>query len=495
MSITGTNNPFACDPVIFTATNSIVALGTITRVGNAFTFSVGFVWKINGTIYQNAAPITITVAEADAGYNRIDNAILNTSNSIELQQGLPSNAVALQPVEPENAILLTSWDISGASVSEEVPPIVGSYFLQKEFEKSQVVTASGLGVVIPLNIKGRNNIILVGSLTGVNGFSLANLNANPTYTEYPHEGKDYYIQNQTGHSVTLKNDISTVDIGFLSKDGNDIVVPNNGIVFFKNSSNKLQEIFRSYDSFDITLKADLVDGKVPASQLPSYVDDVIEVASFSALPTTGETGKIYVTLDTNKQYRWGGTAYVEIGTSNPFGVHILTKPISGNFYGNMIGLTTDNNISLVASNVYLFPFMPKKTLSIDNMYVNVATAGTSAIGKIAIYSELNGVPNSKLAETGDIDFSTVGIKTIPINFIFIEGVTYWLAYLSNVNCVLRALGSSSCPVISASDPLVSFNQAHFGYFQNSTSVFPNNINSSLLVRTSSGSVKTIFKAL
>jgi hypothetical protein len=60
------------------------------------------------------------------------------------------------------------------------------------------------------------------------------------------------------------------------------------------------------------LKADLVGGKVPSSQLPSYVDDVIEVANYAALPATGETGKIYVTLDTNKIYRWSGSAYVEI---------------------------------------------------------------------------------------------------------------------------------------------------------------------------------------
>lgn len=68
------------------------------------------------------------------------------------------------------------------------------------------------------------------------------------------------------------------------------------------------------DTPDISNKADLVDGKVPASQLPSYVDDVIEVASYSALPETGEEGKIYVTKDTNKSYRWSGTQYVEIAS-------------------------------------------------------------------------------------------------------------------------------------------------------------------------------------
>jgi hypothetical protein len=56
-------------------------------------------------------------------------------------------------------------------------------------------------------------------------------------------------------------------------------------------------------------------GKVAAAQLPSYVDDVVESASFAALPVTGETSKIYVTLDLNKTYRWTGTVYVEISAS------------------------------------------------------------------------------------------------------------------------------------------------------------------------------------
>lgn len=53
-------------------------------------------------------------------------------------------------------------------------------------------------------------------------------------------------------------------------------------------------------------------GLIPSSQLPSFVDDVLEYASFASLPVTGETSKIYVTLDTNKIYRWSGTVYVEV---------------------------------------------------------------------------------------------------------------------------------------------------------------------------------------
>ena len=61
------------------------------------------------------------------------------------------------------------------------------------------------------------------------------------------------------------------------------------------------------------------NGKIPSTQLPSYVDDVLEYASLSAFPATGETGKIYVALDTNKTYRWSGTAYVEISASLALG--------------------------------------------------------------------------------------------------------------------------------------------------------------------------------
>jgi hypothetical protein len=52
--------------------------------------------------------------------------------------------------------------------------------------------------------------------------------------------------------------------------------------------------------------------KIDATYLPSYVDDVLEVADFAALPGTGETGKLYVTLDTNLVYRWSGSVYIEV---------------------------------------------------------------------------------------------------------------------------------------------------------------------------------------
>ena len=69
------------------------------------------------------------------------------------------------------------------------------------------------------------------------------------------------------------------------------------------------------------LKADLVDGKVPASQLPSYVDDIVEgyyddgkfySDEEHAHEIEGEEGKIYVDLNTEFTYRWSGTIFVQV---------------------------------------------------------------------------------------------------------------------------------------------------------------------------------------
>lgn len=80
------------------------------------------------------------------------------------------------------------------------------------------------------------------------------------------------------------------------------------------------------------------NGIVPSSQLPSYVDDVLEYSSYSTLPTEGSTGIIYVTLDDNKTYRWSGSTYVEISKSLGLGETASTA-----FPGNR-GVELENDL-------------------------------------------------------------------------------------------------------------------------------------------------------
>lgn len=74
-------------------------------------------------------------------------------------------------------------------------------------------------------------------------------------------------------------------------------------------------------------------GRVPASQLPAYVDDVQEFANLAAFPATGAAGIIYLALDTNIIYRWSGSTYVDIASGDVAWSDITGKPTTVSGYG------------------------------------------------------------------------------------------------------------------------------------------------------------------
>lgn len=99
-----------------------------------------------------------------------------------------------------------------------------------------------------------------------------------------------------------------------------------GVKAYLEANNDLEHIFAGNDEVATEAWVALQEfatldenGKVPATQLPSYVDDVLEYANFAALPGIGEAGIIYVTLNTNLTYRWSGSAYIEISVSLALG--------------------------------------------------------------------------------------------------------------------------------------------------------------------------------
>ena len=122
------------------------------------------------------------------------------------------------------------------------------------------------------------------------------------------------------------------------------------------------------------------NGLVPTSQLPAYVDDVLEYASQSAFPATGETGKIYVALDTNLTYRWSGSAYVEISPSLALG------ETSSTAYAGNKGKANADAISAIQT-----------TLS---GLATVATTGN--------YADLTGKPNIPTVNDATVTFTQGG---------------------------------------------------------------------------------------
>jgi hypothetical protein len=117
----------------------------------------------------------------------------------------------------------------------------------------------------------------------------------------------------------------------LVKSGGDVTISDGVITVNDDSHNHIiSNIDNLQSSLDAKLNTSLKgaanglaeldsSGKVPSSQLPSYVDDVLEYNGKSSFPSSGETGKIYVDTSTNLTYRWSGSAYVEISASLALG--------------------------------------------------------------------------------------------------------------------------------------------------------------------------------
>lgn len=110
-------------------------------------------------------------------------------------------------------------------------------------------------------------------------------------------------------------------------------------------------------------------GIIPSAQLPSYVDDVIEVDTFSNLPGTGESGKIYIVQDTNLTYRWSGTGYVEISKSLALG------ETSSTAYPGDKGKATTDKLNKTSNKVVVGPTTVDP--STDKIVLNYQTHFTS----------------------------------------------------------------------------------------------------------------------
>lgn len=141
------------------------------------------------------------------------------------------------------------------------------------------------------------------------------------------------------------------------------------------------------------------NGLVPSSQLPSYVDDVLEYSAKSGVngfPNKGEAGKIYVDTSSNLTYRWSGSGYVEISPSLALG------ETSSTAYAGDKGATLATNLSNHTGNKSNPHGVTKAQVGLSNVDNTsdankpISTATQTALnGKYAKPS--GGIPKSDLA--------------------------------------------------------------------------------------------------
>ena len=149
------------------------------------------------------------------------------------------------------------------------------------------------------------------------------------------------------------------------------------------------------------------------------------------------------------------------------GVHVLTKPVTGRLYNvRTTGTALNTATSTVANTISLYPFIPANSLTISNLQITVSTGAPGGLIRLLVYSDLNGVPSSKLIESTSLDTTSAAIKTFTTSFTFTAGTVYWLGYYSNLAIPVNVYDAAQMTPISAS--------THFSAFTNVTAaaVFP-----------------------
>lgn len=220
----------------------IISLGTETIDGNEHTYE-DYTWQLGGVQVNNIGnPSIIVIPSATVGFKRKDISVFTPAGTIERVAGTETDGeVVTSPDVPEGTLYYKSYDIDGDTigVDPEPPAIDGSIYKKKIENTRWKSTQSGANVVIPFQAAGQSHYSVVHSgLISVAGFSTAAL-TTPMY-----EGQDVLFENQTGNPITLKNMFSGVNAPF--DLGADLVVPNEGKIWFRSRNGLLELIMKSW---------------------------------------------------------------------------------------------------------------------------------------------------------------------------------------------------------------------------------------------------------
>lgn len=163
----------------------------------------------------------------------------------------------------------------------------------------------------------------------------------------------------------------------------------------------------------------------------------VAVQNALSLTTTGTSGAATLVGSTLNipQYSGGGGGLQGIHAIVPLSSNQLTSCCA---YGSSFATT-----SIFTNRLYFTPFIPNQSFTSLSLIINVVTGTASALSKILIYSDLNGVPDTKLYESAELDCSTAGIKTALTTFNFVAGTTYWLAITCNISYTMSFINTAS----------------------------------------------------
>jgi hypothetical protein len=243
------------------------------------------------------------------------------------------------------------------------------------------------------------------------------------------------VAGRTGAVVVTKSDVGLSNVNNTSDLNKPISTATQAALNLKeNVANK--GVANGYASLDNT-------GKVPSTQLPSYVDDVLEFANFASFPATGTAGIIYVDLSTGYTWRWGGSAYTQI-LASPGTTDNVVEGATNKYFTEtrvrdtlLTGLSTATSTPVVATDSILTAF--GKLVAQVDLLKDVAPNARSAPYTLALTDRGLSVDTS--ANVTIPDNATVAFPvgaTIAITNVSGSAIT-----ISTVNDTLRLAGTSS----------------------------------------------------
>lgn len=184
------------------------------------------------------------------------------------------------------------------------------------------------------------------------------------------------------------------------------------------------------------------DAKVPAVFLPSYVDDTVEYPNYVSLPATGESSKIYVTLDDNKMYRWSGSTYIFLdahaGTADAATRLATPRTINGVSFDGTENISFPvGELTQANENVASFTAVSNKAYMIGANTLTVTLPANPVSGdKISLYDTLTTCTSLTLDGNGKkvngASSKLISYSGFKLEVLFVNATKGWLVF----NCAI-----------------------------------------------------------
>jgi len=125
------------------------------------------------------------------------------------------------------------------------------------------------------------------------------------------------------------------------------------------------------------------------------------------------------------------------------GVHNLIPLSAGDSTNLAINSASQANFAHLIDTLYASPFISAQTFTATSFSIYCTTGQAGAVGRILIYSDLNGLPNTKLYESATLSLLSTGFKTATNTFSFTAGTTYWITFHNSGTSTMASIQTIS----------------------------------------------------